>query len=164
MMFVQTNMSSPGEDERSRGAFKDLSNVETPVLCRRAMASAETPVNTCWTSGTDFKFVEEGDDEVMFRVRDSGVLRSLALPVLGDATEKQAVVDCQQTLEQKQVLHLPLVLCLVETASCQAQVKAIRLSFLVENPPALPSLSEVKESTLPKFNPDHLDSKAGRGG
>jgi hypothetical protein len=52
----------------------------------------------CWTSADQFKFVEEDDDEVLFRVRDSGVLRSLALPGL-----TTAAISAGESLEEKQV-------------------------------------------------------------
>jgi hypothetical protein len=52
----------------------------------------------CWTSADQFKFVEEDDDEVLFRVRESGVLRSLALPNL----TKVAAISTEETLEEKQ--------------------------------------------------------------
>jgi len=97
---------SPG-----RAALRDLSNEATPSPCARKAQSAlnisnqATPPQSEWTNGTQFRFVEEDDDEVLFRVRDSGVLRSLALPELTrpEVVTPPNAVNADETLEQKQV-------------------------------------------------------------
>lgn len=65
-----------------------------------------TPPPAVWQSGDDYKFVEEDDDEVMFRVRDSGVLRSLALPDITVATPPALLVAGEST-HDKQVPTSP---------------------------------------------------------
>ena len=97
---------SPG-----RAALRDLSNEATPSPGARKSQSAlnisnqATPPQSEWTNGTQFRFVEEDDDEVLFRVRDSGVLRSLALPELTrpEVVTPPNAVNADETLEQKQV-------------------------------------------------------------
>ena len=98
---------SPG-----RAALRDMSNEATPSPCARKAQGAvdlsdqATPPQAAWTTGDQFKFVEEDDDEVLFRVRDSGVLRSLALPELTrpEVVTPPNAVNADETLEQKQVL------------------------------------------------------------
>ena len=90
----------------ARTAFRDISNDITPnhkpapMLCDQ-----DTPQQASWTAGDQFKFVEEDDDEVLFRVRDSGVLRSLALPGLTqpDVVTPPNAVNSDETIELKQV-------------------------------------------------------------
>ena len=77
-----------------------LGNTQVALQCVQ-VNNVETGPNPtgCWTSADTFKFVED-DDEVLFRVRDSGVLRSLALPGLSSAT---SALNTEETLEDKQV-------------------------------------------------------------
>ncbi len=96
---------SPG-----RAALRDMSNEATPSPGARKAQAADlsdqaTPQQAAWTTGDQFKFVEEDDDEVLFRVRDSGVLRSLALPELTrpEVVTPPNAVNADETLEQKQV-------------------------------------------------------------
>jgi len=99
-----------------RAVFRDISNDMTPQpspaslktqphadLCDQA-----TPPQAAWTTGDQFKFVEEDDDEVLFRVRDSGVLRAL-VPGLSkpNAVTPPNAVNSDETLEQKQVPPVP---------------------------------------------------------
>jgi hypothetical protein len=65
-----------------------------------------TPPPAVWQSGDDYKFVEEDDDEVMFRVRDSGVLRSLALPDI-TVTTPPALLEAGESTQDKQVPAWP---------------------------------------------------------
>ncbi len=72
-------------------------------------SDAETPKES-WQSADNFRFVEQDDDEVLFRVRDSGVLRSLALPGIpaGNNENEESRKDAAlETIEQKQVCVLP---------------------------------------------------------
>ena len=103
----------------ARAAFRDISNDVTPSPVDRKAAPVsgvcdqDTPQQASWTTGDQFQFVEEDDDEVLFRVRDSGVLRSLALPGLSqpEVVTPPNAVNASETLEQKQVCHpLPDVL------------------------------------------------------
>ena len=93
--------ASPG-----RAAFRDISNDATPdgLPVVQKEAGSCTP-QASWTAGDQFKFVEEDDDEVLFRVRDSGVLRSLALPGLSQpkVVTPPNAVNAEETVEQKQV-------------------------------------------------------------
>lgn len=119
-------MSGPSP---ARGALRDISNDTTPQPSpaslkaqpdSEALCDQATPVQTAaaWTTGDRFQFVEEDDDEVLFRVRDSGVLRSLALPGLSrpNAVTPPNAVNADETLDQKQVsscapLLVPLMPC-----------------------------------------------------
>jgi hypothetical protein len=107
-----TEVSSP-----KRQFARDVSNIkqsdlQTPTKPQGSnpepsvvLQVPASPCSTgCWTSADQFKFVEEDDDEVLFRVRESGVLRSLALPNLTNAA-----ISTEETLEEKQVnVLLPL--------------------------------------------------------
>ena len=95
------------EHTAGRAAFRDISNDATPdpsPLRQKEQAGSSTP-QASWTAGDQFKFVEEDDDEVLFRVRDSGVLRSLALPGLSqpEVVTPPNAVNAEETVEQKQV-------------------------------------------------------------
>ena len=103
-----TENSSPSKRQFAR----DVSNIkQSDLQTPTKLPSSSIPVNmqsvgpspgpgSCWTSADQFKFVEEDDDEVLFRVRDSGVLRSLALPGLTTT----AAISAGESLEEKQVL------------------------------------------------------------
>jgi hypothetical protein len=105
-----TEVSSP-----KRQFARDVSNIkqsdlQTPTKPQGCNAEPTMVVKVpsspstigSWTSADQFTFVEEDDDEVLFRVRDSGVLRSLALPNLTNA----AAINAEETLEEKQASGL----------------------------------------------------------
>ena len=101
---------SPG-----RSALRDISNDATPEPSpsgSKPFCDQTTPQQASWTTGDQFKFVEEDDDEVLFRVRDSGVLRSLALPGLSkpEVVTPPNAVNANETLEQKQVCTRVIIL------------------------------------------------------
>jgi hypothetical protein len=108
-----TEVSSP-----KRQFARDVSNIkqsdlQTPTKPQGVNAGPtvviqvpSSPCTTgCWTSADQFKFVEEDDDEVLFRVRESGVLRSLALPNVTNTT----AISAEETLEDKQASILFLL-------------------------------------------------------
>jgi len=112
-------MSAEPSPAPARAPFRDISNEATPdpsPAGRKEPAGSATP-QASWTAGDQFKFVEEDDDEVLFRVRDSGVLRSLALPGLSqpDVVTPPNAVNADETVEQKQVVFSRL---LVPAAAC----------------------------------------------
>ena len=102
------DVSSPNKRQFARNvsnvSHMKQSDLQTPTKLpctdfSTASAVASPGAVGCWTSADQFKFVEEDDDEVLFRVRDSGVLRSLALPGLS----KIAAISSDESLEEKQV-------------------------------------------------------------
>jgi hypothetical protein len=114
---MQTEGPDPG-----RSPLREVSNAQSPApnavrlsapnsIGKPGFDADATPPPTVWQSGDDYKFVEEDDDEVMFRMRDSGVLRSLANPglvvntppavfVAGDSTQDKQVKPSSRQLTQ----------------------------------------------------------------
>jgi hypothetical protein len=91
----------------ARAAFQDITNDLTPQKAsgkEDASTGDETPPQS-WTAGDQFQFVEEDDDEVLFRVCESGVLRSHAFPGLSQPSvvSPPHAFNADETLEQKQV-------------------------------------------------------------
>ena len=105
------------DESPTRRVFaKDLSNMQgsdiptptksvqnSPARSANAVPAKSSPSpSRCWTSADQFKFVEEDDDEVLFRVRDSGVLRSLT----NSAVSMPAALSAEDSIEEKQVLAI----------------------------------------------------------
>jgi hypothetical protein len=132
------NAETPSKQTPSRSTFRDLSNsvtkgvssllswsTPTKPSAPATQSGAETPDPNgatpqpgAWQSADNFKFVEEDDDEVLFRVRDSGVLRSLTTPSFPSGSED---TSSGEDIEAKQVhahptsslvLPSPLLNCL----------------------------------------------------
>jgi len=117
------NAETPSKQTPSRSTFRDLSNsvtkgvssllswsTPTKPSAPATQSGAETPDPNgatpqpgAWQSADNFKFVEEDDDEVLFRVRDSGVLRSLTTPSFPSGSED---TSSGEDIEVKQV-HAP---------------------------------------------------------
>jgi hypothetical protein len=105
------------EASPSRRAFaRDVSNIQlsdiptpaksitSPVrLAQSDSGKSNASPSRSWTSADQFRFVEDDDDEVLFRVRD-GALRSLA----PSGSAASTALSSEDSIGEKQVrIHCP---------------------------------------------------------
>lgn len=136
----------------SRSTFRDLSNSVTKGVSNllswstptkpsapATQAEAETPDSNgatpqpgAWQSADNFKFVEEDDDEVLFRVRDSGVLRSLTTPSFPSAGTEDT--SSGEDIEAKQVHEPPRIASLLLFGCCSILICRIHRCSITITP------------------------------